>query len=298
MFPATEIQVPDQDVLSGTGGSPDLLMPNMVWLAELLRGAAETASSPAIALGIIVAALAIGTFITQAAPRFAIGLIEEARGSQMEPPPLFGAAECMQCGHELSRLERIPVVSWLLQSGRCKACGSPIGLVYPATEIATVLAVALPLIIYPGQASTLPLMAVGILLVACAATDAFSELIPDRLSLALLWTCLVLAALGLGTVGAGTAILGTAFAWSMMRAIDALPFGGSGALGGGDIKMAAGIGALLGPAPALASIVAAFTMGMLAAKLGLVARDDGTMRFGPFLAAAALLALYMFDYTR
>jgi prepilin signal peptidase PulO-like enzyme (type II secretory pathway) len=276
------------DALRASGGD---ISPNIVLIADAMKAASAFLSNTPclIALGII--GLMIGSLMSQVAPRLAVRLIEEARGSQLEPPPLLGPSECMSCSRCLSWSEIIPLLSWILQSGRCMGCGTPIGKTYLLTEVAAAIAVLLPFLLHPGEAWTIPLAMAGLSLVACAATDAISGLIPDIISIPMLWSALMAAALNLSPVSPMLAILGVALAWSVMRAIDALPGGG---IGGGDIKMAVAIGAMLGPTLSLSCIVSAFALSWIAGKMG-AARDDGFIRFGPFLAAASLLAFVFID---
>lgn len=201
-----------------------------------------------------------------------------------------GRSKCPSCGHVLGPLQLVPVVSWLAARGRCHYCAARVSARYPAIELACAmwsLLAWLRLGPVPELAAVLPW---GWLLVALTVIDLDFKLLPDALTLP--GTLLAVTAALLGP-GARHALLGMVvgsgylwlFAWIWATFLK------REGMGGGDIKLAAMFGALLGPLGAFLTITLAAFAGALAGAL-LMARGRGGMRtelpFGTFLAPAAM----------
>jgi len=201
-----------------------------------------------------------------------------------------GRSRCPACGHELGPLELVPVLSWVLARGRCRFCRARVSVRYPLIELACAawaLLAWLRLGLVPELA---PVLLWGWLLVALTVIDLDFKLLPDALTLP--GTLLALAAALLGP-GAQHALLGIVvgsgylwlFAWIWATFLK------RDGMGGGDIKLAAMFGALLGPLGAFLTITLAALGGALVGAL-LMARGKGGMRtelpFGTFLAPAAM----------
>ena len=208
-----------------------------------------------------------------------------------------GRSRCPQCGHVLGPLELVPVLSWLAARGRCRHCGAPVRVRYPVIELACAawsLLAWLRIGLVPELA---PVLLWGWLLVALTVIDLDFKLLPDALTLP--GTALAVAAALLGP-GSRHALLGMVvgsgylwlFAWIWAT------FLRREGLGGGDIKLAAMFGALLGPLGAFLTITLAAFGGALAGA-ALMARGRGGMRselpFGTFLAPAAMLVFLWGD---
>jgi leader peptidase (prepilin peptidase) / N-methyltransferase len=202
---------------------------------------------------------------------------------------------CPACGHKITALENIPILSYAVLRGKCSACKAPIGMRYPAVEALTGLLTAY-LAWRFGVTLLAPLAVVfAWAMIALAFIDADTTLLPDDITLPLLWLGLaanvggLFAPLPSAVIGAvaGYLILWLVF-WAFKLAT------GKDGMGYGDFKLLAAIGAWLGwemlPLVILLSAVA----GALVGIAGIVFRGRETgakLPFGPYLAAAGLIAL-------
>jgi leader peptidase (prepilin peptidase)/N-methyltransferase len=202
-----------------------------------------------------------------------------------------GRSRCTSCGRVLGPLELVPLVSWLVARGRCRTCGAWVSVRYPVIELACAAWAVLAwgrLGLVPELA---PVLLWGWLLVALVVIDLDFQLLPDALTFP--GTLLAVAAALLGP-GARHALLGMAlgsgylwlFAWAWKTFLK------REGMGGGDIKLAAMFGALLGPVGAFLTITLAAFGGALTGA-ALMARGRGGMRtelpFGTFLGPAAMI---------
>ncbi|KAF0811891.1 Type 4 prepilin-like proteins leader peptide-processing enzyme [Andreprevotia sp. IGB-42] len=202
---------------------------------------------------------------------------------------------CPHCGHQITALENIPVISYLVLRGRCRECGAHISLRYPAVELLTGLLTAVV-----GLHSGAGMLAVGAiamtwLLIALIFIDADTYLLPDSLTLLLLWLGLLFNLYG-GFVPLPQAVVGAAagylLLWGVFWAFK-LTTGKEG-MGYGDFKLLAALGAWFGwmalPVIVLLSSLAGAVIGIglvVAAKRGF----GKPMPFGPYLGIAGWLYL-------
>jgi len=246
--------------------------------------------------------LLVGSFLNVVILRLPARLMHQWReqsremlelGGDAEPAPpglVWQASHCPQCKHALGALENIPVVSWLVLRGRCKHCGTKISVQYPLVELLT--AVCSALIVWKLGVGWQA--AAGLLftwaLIALAGIDVHTQLLPDQITLPLLWFGLLIA-LAPFFVDASSAILGAAIGylslWSVYWGFKLLT--GKEGMGYGDFKLLGALGAWMGPwallpIVLLSSLIGAVVGGTLLAVQG---RDRATpIPFGPFLAAA------------
>jgi len=206
------------------------------------------------------------------------------------------ASRCPQCGHRIRWFENVPVLSWLLLRGRCSACKTPISPRYPLFEIATGLLFALLAWRFGAQPTVLAWCAFVAVLLALSGIDWDTTLLPDSLTLPLLWAGLVVAALG-WTLPLSTSVWGAVFGylslWSVYWLFK-LTTGKEG-MGAGDFKLLAALGAWLGWQMLLPIVLGASLIGAvvgIAMKLGGALHEGRYVPFGPFLAGAGLVVLY------
>ena len=205
-----------------------------------------------------------------------------------------GRSACPSCGTPLRALDLVPVFSWLFSRGRCRHCGNRVPIRYPLTELwcgawaVLVLHLVGPTWLWP------PLMIWGALLVALFWIDLDLQLLPDALTFP--GTLIGLAAALQLAQGARHALFGVlmgsgllwlmAWAWIRLRKIEGL--------GGGDIKLAAMFGVVLGWQLTLLTLFLAAFAGTIWGGI-LMARGAGTgktaLPFGVLLAPAAMVAL-------
>ena len=205
------------------------------------------------------------------------------------------ASRCQSCGHVLRWHENIPLLGWLRLKGRCAACGSRIALRYPAVELLT--AVAFVAVGWRFGASPVALMwcAVVAVLLALALIDWDTTVLPDALTLPLLWGGLAAAALGL-TIALSDALWGAVAGylslWSVYWLFK-LTTGKEG-MGFGDFKLLAALGAWLGWQAILPIVLFASILGAvigIGMKLRSSLREGRYVPFGPFLAGGGVVVM-------
>jgi len=219
-------------------------------------------------------------------------LLGDSTASDESKPPdlVVTGSHCPKCQHRLSALDNIPLVSWIALRGRCRYCSAPISWQYPLVELLTALASAA---IAWKFGFGWPLAA-GLtftwILIAAAGIDARTQLLPDQLTLPLLWLGLLLSLVPVfvpsdaAIIGAGIGYLSL---WSVYWAFK-LSTGKEG-MGYGDFKLLAALGAWMGamsllPIVLLSSLIGAIVGGTVLAMRG---QDRSTpIPFGPFIAAA------------
>jgi leader peptidase (prepilin peptidase) / N-methyltransferase len=220
-------------------------------------------------------------------------------------PPAKGAAEfdlvrprsrCRQCGHVIRWYENIPVLSYLMLRGKCSACATPIGLRYPAVELATAALFFFAVWHWGATPAGAVWCGFSAALVALALIDWDTTLLPDDITLPLLWGGLIVAALRWTdlplTQAVWGAVAGYVSLWLIYHAFKLLT--GKEGMGYGDFKLFAALGAWFGwqalvPIILMASVIGAIVG--IAMKLSSGLREGGYVPFGPFLAGAGLTAM-------
>ena len=207
------------------------------------------------------------------------------------PPGLVREpSHCPHCRHALAARDNIPLLSWLLLRGRCRHCRAPISIQYPLVELATaLLSAAIAWRFGPGV-QTLAGLALTWALVALTGIDLRTQLLPDPITLPLLWLGLLLG-LGHVFISAPQAILGAALGylslWSVYWLFKLLT--GKEGMGYGDFKLLAALGAWMGAGALLPIVLISSLVGAVvgSAMLALRGRDRSIpIAFGPYLAAA------------
>ena len=202
---------------------------------------------------------------------------------------------CPQCGHGISAIENIPVLSYLALRGKCRACKTPISIRYPIVELFTGLLSAALVWRFGFGITGAATLIFAWLLIAMSGIDTDTQLLPDDLTYPLLWLGLLVnlnatfVPLDEAVIGA---IAGYLSLWSVYWVFK-LATGKEG-MGYGDFKLLAALGAWLGwkmlPVIVLMSSVVGAIVG-----IGLIVFSnrgrDNPIPFGPYLAAAGMLAL-------
>ena len=206
-------------------------------------------------------------------------------------------SRCSACGHAIVWYENIPVVSYLFLRGKCASCGTSIGWRYPAVEVTTALLFAFCVWRWGSTSSALAWCGFSAALLALALIDWDTTLLPDDITLPLLWAGLVIAALGLNPgLKLHDALWGTAFGyvslWGVYWAFKLIT--GKEGMGYGDFKLFAALGAWFGwtalvPIILMASVIGAVVGITMKFTSGL--REGGYVPFGPFLAGAGFTAM-------
>jgi leader peptidase (prepilin peptidase)/N-methyltransferase len=204
-------------------------------------------------------------------------------------------SRCPQCGHAIAWHENLPVLGWLRLRGRCAACKSPISPRYPLVETATGLLFALIGWRFGAQPQALLWCGFAALLLAASLIDWDTTLLPDDLTLPLLWAGLAAAWMG-WTLPLSQAVLGAMVGylslWSVYWLFK-LATGKEG-MGYGDFKLLAALGAWLGASMILPIVLAASAIGAIVGigmKISGALREGRFVPFGPFLAGAGFVVM-------
>jgi leader peptidase (prepilin peptidase)/N-methyltransferase len=204
-------------------------------------------------------------------------------------------SRCPSCGHAIAWHENVPVVSYLLLRGRCSSCRTPISMRYPLVEIVTAVLFALSGWHFGAQPATLLWCGFAAVLIALAGIDWDTTLLPDSLTLPLLWAGLLASAAG-WTIPLSDAVWGAALGYLSLWSVYWLfkQATGKEGMGFGDFKLLAAVGAWLGVKMLLPVVLGASVIGAavgIALKLGPGLREGRYVPFGPFLAGAALVVM-------
>jgi leader peptidase (prepilin peptidase) / N-methyltransferase len=199
-------------------------------------------------------------------------------------------SHCPHCKHPLAIADNIPLLGWLLLRGRCRYCRAPISIQYPLVELLTgVLSAIVVWKLGPGWPALAGLVLTWTL-IALAGIDFRTQLLPDQITLPLLWLGLLLSLLPMFVMPA-PAILGAALGylslWSVYWLFKLLT--GKEGMGYGDFKLLAALGAWMGPVALLPVVLLSSLVGALIGGTLILLHRHGRevpMPFGPFIAMA------------
>jgi leader peptidase (prepilin peptidase)/N-methyltransferase len=205
-------------------------------------------------------------------------------------------SRCQKCGHQLSWFENIPVLSFLFLRGQCKHCSASISLRYPAIELATGALFFFCAWRWGVTPAALAWSGFAAALVALGMIDWDTTLLPDNITIPLLWAGLIVATQGYTRVTLDESMWGGVGGYMSLWLVYwgfKLVTGKEG-MGFGDFKLFAALGAWFGwqalvPIILMASVIGA-AIG-IAMKFSSGLREGGYIPFGPFLAGAGLTAM-------
>lgn len=180
---------------------------------------------------------------------------------------LAGRSACDACGATLGPLNLVPLLSWGLQRGRCRACGGRIDPRHPAIEAAAAMLGATALLAAPGALGVVSAL-LGWCLLLIAILDLEHQWLPDLLTLSLALCGLAAAWAGFGPPP-GERALGVVIGWAALASIAALyrRLRGREGLGGGDPRLLGALGAWIGALQLPYVLVGAGMLGLVAALL-------------------------------
>jgi len=253
----------------------------------------------------------IGSFINVVVYRLPKKLYAEFKAECVEnaEPPKNGwfgleylitpSSTCPACGHKIRAWENIPIVGWFLLGGKCSNCKTAISKRYPAVEFLTAL-----ISIFVAQRFGVTEMTAWVLLfswilIALTAIDLDEQLLPDQLTLPLLWLGLLFQ-MSAGHLELSDSILGVIFGYGILWFIYHVfkMITGKEGMGYGDFKLLGALGAWLGwqmiPLVLIFSSVTGAIFGIL---LAIIAKRDrqAPMPFGPFLATGGFIGMFWGD---
>ena len=229
----------------------------------------------------------------------------ELTGQPLPPQPAYGLvtprSACPACGHRIRAWENVPIVIWLVLGGKCSACRSKISLKYPLVEALAGLGAAYAAWRFGATATALGAALFIWFTIALAFIDQETGLLPDTLTLPLVWVGLLLN-LGHAFTSIQEAVIGAVAGylalWLVFQAYK-LATGKEG-MGYGDFKMNAAVGAFLGWKMLPLVILLSSLVGLVFGALQMFAargRWEAGFRFhfGPYLAIAGIVAMFWGD---
>jgi leader peptidase (prepilin peptidase) / N-methyltransferase len=255
----------------------------------------------------LVLGLLVGSFLNVVIHRLPImmerdwlGQCAELRGEEAPVFEPFSLARprsrCPHCGHPISALENIPVLSYLVLRGRCKSCKAAISPRYPLVEAFTGLCFAFVVWSFGPTLAAIGAMVFVAAAIVLTGIDIDKQLLPDDITLPLLWLGLLFNVFSTYTDLSSAvlgAIAGYLALWSVYWLFKLLT--GKEGMGYGDFKLLAAIGAWLGwQILPLTILLSSFVGAVVGIGLIVLARRgrDVPIPFGPYLVAAGLIALF------
>jgi leader peptidase (prepilin peptidase)/N-methyltransferase len=260
----------------------------------------------AAALAALLFGLLIGSFLNVVVYRLPVmaqreldNYIAHEAGKDLPHPDRFNLmvprSACPHCGHQITALENIPIVSWLFLRGKCSACKAPISPRYPIVEAVTGALSAVLIWHFGSGWLGLASLAFAYLLIAMTLIDYDTKTLPDDLTYPLLWLGLLINLDGT-IVPLRDAVIGAMAGYMSLWAVYWLfKFAtGKEGMGYGDFKLLAALGAWMGWAMLPTIIILSSVVGAIVGiSLIVFARRDrnNPIPFGPYLAAAGMIAL-------
>jgi leader peptidase (prepilin peptidase) / N-methyltransferase len=216
-----------------------------------------------------------------------------------DPPPpgiVVEPSHCPHCKHKLAWWENVPVLSYLALRGRCRHCKTPISPQYPLVELVTMLLVLACVWRFGFGWRGFGAMVLSSFLVALSGIDLRTRLLPDQLTLPLLWLGLIACIENL-YIGQKSALLGVMAGYFSLWSVYWLfkQVTGKEGMGHGDFKLLAALGAWVGLKGILPAILVSSLTGAIVGSIWLAAkgRDRATpIPFGPYLAFAGWITFF------
>ena len=256
-----------------------------------------------------VVLLAVGSFLNVVVHRLPIMLERDWRrharellnmpAADTEPEARFNLAvprsRCPQCDRAIPLRHNVPILSWAILRGRCPFCGLRIPPRYPLVEAVTLVTGLAVLHAFGYEWLTVAFLFYTSSLIALGCIDMETQLLPDEITMPLLWGG-ILTALAFGHVSPADSIIGTVVGyvalWIVYWGFKLLT--GREGMGHGDFRLLAALGAWLGWQALPAVVLIASVTGLLYAATAILKRSmkrDQPIPFGPFLAAAGWVTL-------
>ncbi len=259
---------------------------------------------------VVFLGLSIGSFLNVVAYRLPLIMerdwkLECHEFLELDPPQIEAtllsttlatpASSCPNCGHKIRFWENIPVLSYLLLKGKCASCATSISIQYPVVEAVTAIASLTVAYTFGVTVQTVAALCFTWVLIALTLIDLKKQLLPDTITLPLLWAGIALsffdvfADLNGSVIGA---IAGYLILWSVYQLFKLVT--GKEGMGFGDFKLLAALGAWLGyaylPQVILISSVVGSIIGISMLLIGKT-KQQQPIPFGPYLAIAGWVAL-------
>ena len=269
-------------------------------------------STPYLAFVLTLTGLIVGSFLNVVTYRLPIMMNREWQQQSEailhpdrnpEPQPTYNLmlprSACPACGHTIKAWENIPVISYLLLRGRCSGCQAAIPWRYPAIEILSAIITLMIGLAYGPTLTTVAFCLFGWSLLALTMIDYDTQLLPDDITLPLLWAGLIINSFGLIVPleqALWGAVAGYLSLWSVYWLFKLVT--GKEGMGYGDFKLLAALGAWLGWMKLPLIILLSSLVGTVVALVLIISKRQERSKpipFGPYLAIAGFIALLWGD---
>ncbi len=205
-------------------------------------------------------------------------------------------SHCPKCHNTVRAIDNIPVFSWLFLKGKCRHCETPISARYPAIELLTAVTLGLGAYTLTGSYWALAVLAATCALIALCFIDIDTMLLPDHITLPLMWSGILLAVFGISPVSLQDSVMGAIVGyltlWTVYKVFKLLT--GKEGMGYGDFKLLAALGAWLGwqllPMVILISSLVGAIGGLFLMKLNNTGKET-PFPFGPYLVLGGWICL-------
>ena len=212
-----------------------------------------------------------------------------------------GRSHCDACGHTLSPGELIPVISWMIQGGKCRSCGAKISVSCPLTELLTGIAFVLVVAVFDVTPAAAMYIVLALILLIASLTDIYGGIIPDALIIAAIIDFVVFTCIGGGDIlhallrGFAGGVIVAAVLLLLSLLMDRLL--GRDSMGGGDIKLLFAAGLFFPLFESLFTLILACVLGIVFALVFPRVRarssdDEKAFPFGPAIAAAMFVSIF------
>jgi len=267
-------------------------------------------NTPLFLTGVFIFGLLIGSFLNVVILRLPARIehdwrcqckelldIESVDNEKDEPPPdlMWSRSQCPECGHFIKAHENIPLLSYLFLKGRCSSCKTRISMRYPVIEATTAILFLLVAMHFGPTLQTLAAIGLTAVLIALTFIDIDHQLLPDDLTLILLWTGLFASLFNVFTdpvssiIGALAGYLSLWLIYHLFRLLT-----GKEGMGYGDFKLLAALGAWTGWQMLPLIILLSSLVGAVTGLILIVLKrhkSSQPMPFGPYIALAGWIAL-------
>ena len=204
-------------------------------------------------------------------------------------------SHCPKCNHVLKSSELIPVISYLVQGGRCKSCKSKISIFYPMIELFTGLLFAISYYVFGFSYDLLIALSLSSMFVIIVVTDLNYYIIPDEINIFFAILVFIINILRFGFIGACKYLVFGAIMFTFMYLL--MLFGNilfkEESLGGGDIKLIFVLGMITTPAISFLSVALSDFIALPISLFIYFTNKEKKLPYGPFLVLAFLLVIFL-----
>ena len=208
---------------------------------------------------------------------------------------LYPSSHCTKCNHKLGALELIPILSFIIQKGKCKNCKAKISWFYPIFEFSSGILFALSYIVFGFSLECLLSIVFISMLLIIIISDYQTMIIPDEVLIVFSMMIITIKYFIVGIEGVGISLLHALGSFAFMFLLKL--FGDflfkKESMGGGDIKLLGVYGLMFGFPMSIVSVFLAAILGLPISLIMIKKSDSHEIPFGPFLAVAAILIVLL-----